>query len=69
MRQAVKAAYLEHHTQRSNRNAAKRLLEAFAEQIAGTLSKDDPQKQIEKWIAQFRKEAGLPAKRAATAND
>lgn len=60
LRQAVKAAYLDHFTNRSNRDAARRLLKAFEAQIEGQLHTDDPQKQFEKWVAQFREEAGLP---------
>lgn len=60
LRQIIKTAYLKQHIHRSTRNAAKRLCEEFAPQIESTLNTEDPQKQLEKWIAQYRHDAGLP---------
>lgn len=70
LRQMLKTAYLKQHTHRSTRNAAKRLCEEFAQQVDSTLNTEDPQKQLEKWIAQYRHEEGLSptshARKAAT---
>lgn len=67
LRQTIKSAYLAQHTHRSNRDAARRLLNAYAADIEEHLRTDDPHKQLEKWIAQFRKEEELPPTRKTPA--
>lgn len=46
----------QHHSNRSNRNSARRIYEAIAGEVDAVLTTDDPPKTLEKWIGDYRRQ-------------